>query len=324
MTGRKLEGIFAILITPLTERGEIDETGVRHLVDHCCDAEFAGFVVLGSNGEFPYLGLEEKRRVMRTAAEQARGRLQVVAGVSASGTDLSLALIAEAREAGCDAVLAALPAYFKLGIHDVLSHYRWLAAEGGMPVLFYHFPEPTGLALTPEQIAMIAGIDGVVGAKLTAFSVPFLKRVIELTRDEDFAAFTGTTFLLKECLDAGGAGVFCPLPVLRPDEPKALLDAVRSGDAPRAEALQEQLRGALPVMSGMDLEPGDAAALLAGILSGPLPEHPGPIAESHSLVKEALRLLGHPITNVVKRPYRPATAEQSELIRRTMTKLGWL
>jgi 4-hydroxy-tetrahydrodipicolinate synthase len=316
--------IYAILITPLTQDGDIDEVGLRHLVDHCCEQQFAGIVMLGSNGEFPYLSSAEKRLVMQTAAEQAGKRTTVIAGVSAMRTDLSLELISEAKEVGCDAVLAALPAYFDLSMDNVLSHFRCLVAEGGLPVLFYHFPDTTGLTLTPEQIAMIAEIDGVIGSKLTVFSIPFMSKVIELTKDKDFDLYTGSTFLLKDCIDAGGAGVFCPLPVIRPDEPKEILKALAANDISQAEALQDKVRGALSILSGMDLEPSDATLILKDILKQPAPEQPGSIRESHSMVKEALRLLGHPITNMVKRPYTPVTAEQSKLIQRTLTKLGWI
>ncbi|MCP4755436.1 MAG: dihydrodipicolinate synthase family protein, partial [Proteobacteria bacterium] len=265
MTAPEFEGIFAIVPTPLTESGDVDETGLRALVEYCCEQEFNGIVVLGSNGEFPYLNFSEKAQVIGTAADQAKGRTTVVAGVSAHGTDQALALIREAKLAGCDAVMAALPAYFALDMEQILFHFRTLGDEGGLPVFFYYFPDTTGLILTPDQISEIADLDGIVGAKLTLTSVPFLKEVIDKTRDKNFAPFTGMSLLLKDFLELGGVGVFCPLPILSPEDIKAVWDAHQAGNQSRCEELQNKVRGALPIFTGLDMKPEDAATIFKNI-----------------------------------------------------------
>jgi dihydrodipicolinate synthase/N-acetylneuraminate lyase len=45
---------------------------------------------------------------------------------------------------------------------------------------------------------------------------------------------------------------------------------------------------------------------------------------SHGLLKEALRLQGHPITNKVRRPYREINQRKSALVKKTLQNLGWL
>jgi 4-hydroxy-tetrahydrodipicolinate synthase len=324
MPAPTFEGIFAVLITPLTETGDVDEDGVRYLVDFCCDQGFNGVVVLGSNGEFPYLSFSEKILVMRTAAEQANGRLIVVAGASASGTDQALAMAREAKNTGCHAVLAALPTYYKLDMDNILLHFRTLCDKSGIPILFYYFPDTTGLVLTSEQISMIADLNGVVGAKLTVTSVPFLEELMELTRDKEFASFTGMTLLFRECLQLGGAGVFCPLPLLGPGDARAIWEAHRAGDQSRSKEVQDKVLGALPFFAGIDLQPDVSAAIFNDLSKSPVSEHLTPLFASHIFIKEALRLQGHPITNMVKRPYLPATEAQSQLVHRTLKDLGWL
>ncbi len=324
MPGIELTGIVAILVTPLTDAGQVDEAGVRHLVDYCCEQGFSGLVVLGSNGEFPYLSFEEKVKVITAAADQAKGRIKVIAGASDYSTDQAIALTVQAREAGCDAVMAALPAYFKLGIDNVLLHIGALVDQGGLPVYFYHFPETTGLVLTPAEISRIAEIEGVVGAKFTVTSIPFLKEVIGLTRDMDFRAFIGTSFLLRDCLELGGAGVFCPLPLLGPQDVKAIAQAQQSGDTKAAIEAQDKVLAAVPLFAGVDLPPEIARAGFKAMAQKPLSEPLNRSSASHAMVKEALRLKGHPIGNMVKRPYLPVSKEQSELVEKTLAGLGWL
>jgi len=202
--GAPTEGLVAILPTPL-RGGEVDEAGVAHLVGACAERSLDGALVLGSNGEYPYLRFEARCRVMRAAAEAGAGRIPVIGTASASGTEEAVALARAAKAAGCGAVLAAVPAYFALEVGHVVRHLEAVAREGGLPVFFYHFPEVTGLRLRPRDFEAIAAVDGVVGTKLTVANTRYLRAVVARTRATGFRVFTGTTFLLEPCVTAGGA-----------------------------------------------------------------------------------------------------------------------
>jgi 4-hydroxy-tetrahydrodipicolinate synthase len=281
-------------------------------------------VVLGSNGEFPYLSFEEKRSVMVAAALSAAGRIPVIGTASASGTDEAVALAREARAAGCDAVMAALPLYFNLEFKGVVKHLSAIASEGGLPVIFYYFPEVTGLVLTAEELSRIAAIKGIPGAKITVVNRSFLRRAIAETRAQGWKVFTGTSFLLKDCLEFGGSGVFCPLPLIAPDDVKGIYDAYRAGDMARAGELQARVRRALPLFRSIALSP-KLLSLGFQLLSRMPYRGPGKRSPAmHHLLKEALRIQGHPISNKVKNPFEKVSDAQSDLIKRTLNSLGWL
>jgi 4-hydroxy-tetrahydrodipicolinate synthase len=319
-----LSGIVAILPTPLTPERRVDEAGVRHLVRYCADEGLDGAVVLGSTGEFPYLGFDEKCRVMAAAAEAGSGRIPVIGSASALGTDEAVALARAARDAGCDAVLATLPLYYALDVAAVVRHFETLVNEGEVPVFFYYFREVAGLALRPPEIERIAMIDGVVGAKITTLSQAFLRDVIRRTRPHGFRVFTGTSFLAERCLAFGGAGVFCPLPLLAPAEVRALFQSVARGEDGRARELQRRLRRAIPLMNGSGAPPALLALGFALASRAPFGGPGGRPRASHGLIKEALRLRGHPIGNTVKRPTDEVTREESALVEKTLRSLGWL
>ena len=316
-----LEGVVAILPTPLTEDGDLDDEGLRYLVRHCVEAGLDGVVVLGSNGEFAYLSSSEKRRVMGVAAEAAGGRIPVIGTASATATERAVALARSAKEVGCSAVMAAVPSYWRVGADDAREHMAAIAREGGLPVFFYYFPEVTGTILRPEEIASIAALDGVVGAKVTVSNVRFLRELIRRTRSHDWRVFTGTSFLLHACRSAGGAGVFCPLPLLVPALVRELDRASRSGERDRALRIQKRLLRAIPLSSGIGRAPA-LQALGFSLLSRAPYRGPGARpAPPHALLKEALRQRRHPISGMVRRPHRPADASQRELVRRTLARL---
>ncbi|GAG48031.1 unnamed protein product, partial [marine sediment metagenome] len=130
----EFEGIFVVTMSPFRD-GRVDERAVRHMVDHFVDAGVQGLVVLGSNGENPYLSEEEKRQLIDITVDQVRGRLPVIAGTGCTGTDSTIALTRHAREAGADAALVALPQYFRVGFEDVKRHFSRLVQEAGLPIL---------------------------------------------------------------------------------------------------------------------------------------------------------------------------------------------
>lgn len=324
MEDPELQGVFGIVPTPLTKRGEVDEDGLAHLVRHCADSGLHAAVVLGSNGEFPYLSHEEKLRVIRVAADAAGERILVVAGASAISTREAVAYARAAKEAGCRAVMSALPVYWQLSLEQVKDHFEILAREGELPVIFYYFPETTGLVLAPDEIAEIAAIQGIHGAKITVMNRSFLKRVIKFTRTSLFAVFAGSSLLMRYILKSGGAGVICPLPLIAPANCMDLYRAMEDGDLDKAQELQDHLLGALPLFTSIDFTAAVSVPYWKAMTAKPYVGPPERPISSVAMVKEALRLQGHPITSVVRKPCAPLTSEQSALVKKTLAAQGWL
>lgn len=290
----ELEGIFVVTMSPWKD-GRVDERAVRHMVDHFVDAGVQGLVVLGSNGENPYLTDQEKRQLIDVTVDQVRGRLPVIAGTGCTGTDPTIALTRYAREAGADAALVALPQYFRVGFEDVKRHFTRLVQESGLPVLYYNFPAVTRLELTPAEIAELAAIPGVVGVKQTIFDVEEIAELAGLTAEMPFSVLSGTILNLPALVPRGVRGAIGVLPNLVPRESVALYQALREGDEATASRLMASI--------------GKLARLVAA----------NPIA--HATLKEALRQMGHPFEATVKDPLPPLTAEQKELVTEVLAEL---
>ncbi len=324
MDNPELQGVFGVVPTPLTEKGEVDDKGLAHLIQHCRESGLHAAVVLGSNGEFPYFTTEEKLRVLAVAAEAAQGKLPLIAGASAFATREAVLLARAAREAGYRAVLSALNVYFSVGLGEVKAHFEALAGEGGLPVIFYYFPEVTGLMLAPDEIAELAALPGIHGAKLTVMSNSFIKRVIKLTRTHLWAVFAGSSFLMEDTIKMGGAGVICPIPLIAPRDCLDLYHAMGKGKFSEAQELQDKLLGALPLFTEIDMPGKTAGAYFKAMQMKPYLGPRDRPASTVAMVKEALRLQGHPITSVVRGPIPQITQERSRLVKKTLKEQGWL
>ncbi len=324
MENPDLQGVFGVVPTPFTKEGDLDEKGLGHLVNHCAESGLHAAVVLGSNGEFPYLTSEEKARVMKIASEAASSRIPVVAGVSAFGTREAVEQARQAREAGCQAVMAMLPLYFELDFEAVKEHFRILAGEGGLPVIFYYYPEVTGLVLGPDQMEELAAIDGIHGAKITVFNRSFLKRVIRLTRTHLWAVFAGTAFMLQDAVKLGGAGVICPLPLIAPRQCLDLYNAMQDNKTDEAQDIQDKILGAVSLFMDMDIPQSMGVAYYKTLIRKPYSGSSERPESGVALLKEALRQQGHPVTAVVRRPCQPLSPDQKEKVKNVMESQGWL
>lgn len=295
---KRFEGIYAVMLTAYDRAGEIDQDAMRHMADYLVRSGVHGLVVLGSNGECPYLSHRQQMNAIDCVVEACGHRVPVIVGINERGLESAVVMARYAEEAGADGLLVALHRFYPLDEEAVVGFYRDLAGETSLPILYYNFPSNTGLTLSPKAIARIASqVPGLVGAKETVFEVEEVRALVEAA-GEDFCVFTGMTFNLLATMSVGACGAICPLPNFVPRLILDLYEACRSGDREKAETLQNEVYSYAPLLA-----------------SSPTP---------HAMQKEALRLMGHPINPLVKSPLPQLTPEQAERVREFMASKGLL
>lgn len=293
---KRFQGVYSVVLTPLTDRFSIDVPALKKSIHFLIEEGVHGIVVLGSNGESPYLTDAERREVIDTSVSAGDGRVPVIVGTSYMGTDQTIALGRYARQAGADAILSALPIYYALEEDDVFRHYQAVSEELELPIFYYNFPMATGLELTPKQIHRLSSIRHIVGVKESIADIGEVEELLDLTKDASFDVFTGTCMNFFLALQKGAKGVICPIVNLIPRRIVSLWDAFRAGDLAKAEAIQ---------FSFPEL------AML--FMSTPTP---------HAVLKEAMHLLGHEMTAVVKRPLPQLTEERKKAVRGYLVDAG--
>src|ERR1700678_2861605 len=108
----RIKGSIPALITPM-RNGKVDETAFRKLVSWQIEEGSSGLVPCGTTGESPTLSHEEQMRVIEICAQEAAGKVPVIAGTGSNATDEAIALTRHAKEVGCDAVLSVTVYYNK-------------------------------------------------------------------------------------------------------------------------------------------------------------------------------------------------------------------
>lgn len=309
------EGIFPVLPTPLLEDESLDLDGLKHLVDFFVQAGMHGLVVLGSGGEYPYFTLEEKVSAARAAADACRGRIPLIAGAGFPSLRELLAFLDACSDLRIDGFMVALPTYYAVPFSEVFGFFRELSKVSPRPVLYYHFPQVTGLFFSASQLGRIFALENIVGVKESSVCLREIRAHIRAAGGKAFSVLAGTCFLLQRLIASGGHGAICPLPTVAP---KLVLDcyrAAKSGDAAEASRLQQRVLDLLPLMNSLALPVSIQKASLALLVRMPRPTRFAGIQSRHAVFKEALRQLGHPITARVRTPLPQVTDQQKQAIR---------
>ena len=209
MTEPIFEGVYSVLPTPFDAQGDIDEPGLRRVVDLFIAAGVNGLTVLGVTGEVARLDDSERQRVLELVVDAARGRVPVVAGTSAEGTRTCITYSRGAQRAGAAAVMVSPPRMAKLNSDAVLRHFAALADAVEIPIIVQDYPPISGYAMEPHLLARIAAdIPRARTIKLEDPPTPFkTARILEAAGGTDVRIFGGLggVFLLEELL-AGAAG----------------------------------------------------------------------------------------------------------------------
>src|SRR3954465_12547972 len=111
MSFKPLRGWGTALVTPFSTDGSIDEKALRALVDWQIDEGIHFLVPCGSTGEAATMTLDEHKRVVAIAIEQAKGRVPIVAGAGSNDTAKAIALSKEMQALGATHLLHTSPMY---------------------------------------------------------------------------------------------------------------------------------------------------------------------------------------------------------------------
>ncbi len=237
-----LEGVLPALVSPLTEDGAADRTGIGRLIEHVIAGGVHGVLALGSTGETASLDERGRRAMLAAAVEAVAGRVPVICGVAQSHLAAARAEVAAAAELGADAVLVAPPFYYLIDQATVISFYRELASTARVPILLYHIPQYTKVVAEPSTVALLAREGTIRGIKDSSRDFEYFEAVCIATRDlPAFRIFTGSDTMLLPSLAMGGAGTICGAGNVAPAWVVRIYDAYRDGDLAAARRHQDEL-----------------------------------------------------------------------------------
>lgn len=158
----RLDGLMAAQVTPFTEGGrDVDVDWIGPHIEFLRTMGITGILTLGTNGEGPSVGMDERRRVVEAVKQASRGiggGLVVVAGATCPSLPDTIRAANEALDAGADAV-ALLPPFFFKNV-DARGMADWFSAViESLPLdgraLLYNMPAQAGIDIPDEVLAAV-------------------------------------------------------------------------------------------------------------------------------------------------------------------------
>jgi len=202
----RLNGIFPALTTPFV-RGWVATDRWRHDLERYERVGLAGYLVLGSTGEAPYLDEAERGLAIQTLRRSLPADRPVIAGVNAEATVAAAHQAEEAGRLGADAVLVSTPHYFAgaMTAAALAAHYRAVADASPVPVLLYNVPKFTGVEIPAGAVEELAGHPNVAGMKDSSGRPDYLLDVLARV-PAAFQVACGDAALLPFALASGAVG----------------------------------------------------------------------------------------------------------------------
>lgn len=235
-----LKGSYTPIVTPYRD-GEIDQDTYAALVDYQIEQGGHGVLVNGTTAEPSTLSVSERNRLVDIAVEVTAGRVPVVAATGSQSHAETITLTDHAQKAGADALLIVTPYYIRPPQRGLVAYYADLGARTDLPLMMYHIPGRTAVAVTVETLQRIADqVPHFVGMKHAVNDLGFVTETIAALGD-DFRIFVGLEELSLPMLAVGACGMMNAVGNLAPGKIAALYEHVASGDLLAARALHHDL-----------------------------------------------------------------------------------
>ena len=236
-----LEGVITALGTPLDERENLHEEGMRLQIRMQLEAGVDGLLALGSMGSMQLLKDETFEQALMVACDEVKGQVPVLVGCGDTSTERTLARIRFAENHPISGVALIPPYIFRFSQDELFHYYKGIAEGTDLPVFPYDNPALTGHSLEYETIVQLSEIPNIVGLKASGDFLTFRLSAEHFHDSEEFTVFSGHTTFLDLALQLGASGIIEGLFALAPEYGVEILRSFRKKDYEAAAAAQRKL-----------------------------------------------------------------------------------
>ena len=236
------QGSLVAIVTPMFEDGRLDIPALNALIEFHIAQGSDGIVIVGTTGESPTVDFDEHCLLIKTAVEQVRGRVSVIAGTGANSTKEAIALTQKAKELGVDACLLVAPYYNKPTQEGLYQHFNAIANAVAIPQILYNVPGRTGCDISNDTVLRLAQHPNIIGIKDATGGIERGTDLL-LRVPQDFAVLSGDDATAMSLMLLGGKGVISVTANVAPKLMHDMCIAAMAGDAVKARGINAKLFG---------------------------------------------------------------------------------
>lgn len=268
-----LSGVFAPMTTPF-RNDSVDYEGLAANVAKMNGTKLKGYFVLGTNGEFKALSVEERFKVLDSVVRNSGKDKVIMAGIGAESTAESIELAKRAAGAGAKMASLLMPCFFAKKMNDdVMERHAFDVADASpIPIVLYNNPSVNaGVTIRLPLAQRLATHPNIAGIKDSSKETypENLKAA-----SAKFRVLAGSASYFLDLMRKGGSGGVLSLANVFPAECAELYEAIVEGRDAEAEELNAKLVALNSKVSGAFGVAGVKAAMDIMGFAGGLPRRP--------------------------------------------------
>ncbi|MCA0756887.1 4-hydroxy-tetrahydrodipicolinate synthase [Paenibacillus sp. N4] len=291
-----INGVIPPLVTPVDAEENVDEQGLRTVVDYVLAGGVHGLLSLGSNGEFYGLDHERQERAVAITLDQTAGRVPVYMGIGAITTKECVKLARMGERLGVQALTVLPPMFLTPSEEELYRHFAAIAEATSLPVLLYNNPDRVGNNISVRLLGRLSDIPNIAGIKDSSGDLTLTAEYIRTTRHKNFRVMAGRDVMILGSLAYGAAGCVASTANIVPSLVVDIYNKFKAGDL--AGALEAQFTLA-PLRMAFNL------------------------ASFPVVTKEAMQLMGLPVGEPIL-PNTACTGENRGKLKGILQEMGVL
>ena len=230
----KYRGIIPAFYACYEDDGSVSPERTREFTRYLIDKGVKGLYVCGSSGECIYQSKEERKLILESVMQEAKGKITIIAHVGCNNTADSMELAAHAESVGADAIASIPPIYFHLPDYAIAEYWNDISsAAPNTDFIIYNIPQLAGVALSMPLYQEMLKNPRVIGVKNSSMPIQDIQMFKDV-RGDDCVVFNGPDEQLVGGLalgaDGGIGGTYAAMPELYL-KIKELVDAGETGKA---------------------------------------------------------------------------------------------
>lgn len=232
-----LKGTGVAIVTPFDKKGNIDEKGLRKLVQHLIKGQVDYIVVLGTTGESVTLNKEEKKQVIDLIVSENKNRVPLVLGIGGNNTQQILDDLNTYNLSPFCALLSVSPYYNKPSQEGIYQHYKVIAEHSPLPIILYNVPGRTSSNIQWQTTIRLANdFKNIIGIKEASGNIEQIMKIIR-HRPKHFLVISGDDNLTLPLIACGADGVISVVANAYPKHFSEMVRAALQGNFDKARKI---------------------------------------------------------------------------------------
>lgn len=238
-----IHGVLPPLITPFSESGSVDFEAFGRNIERMNDTGLCGYLVLGSNGETPYIDEKDKIELVRLCAKKAAPGKLIMAGTGLESTSSTVELTRRAADAGAQCALVLTPSYYheQMGDDAQIAYFTAVADQSPIPILIYNVTKFTHINISPAAVSRLSQHPNIIGMKDSSGNIAGLIGYMTAGLDPEFNLMVGTASAWYPALCIGVRGAVMALANCCPRECVQVQTLYEAGKYTEALALYKRM-----------------------------------------------------------------------------------